>query len=360
MKLVDRHLCGEFTRTFVFALLALLAVFVTVEFFENIKLASQNNAAVGDIVLYFGARIPWILAQIVPMAALLATLVSLSLLSRRGEITAFRCGGVPLVRLALPFLACGLFLSAFQAILQEFAVPRAAAFAEEVKQIRIRKRSARALLYSQDVWLRLGQCVLHVDRVMPTATKLLTVSVAEFQGTTVLRRVDAHEAEWTGDRWIFRKAEEHVFDPSGAIRYAYHETLAYPLPATPAELRIERAGAEELPWHKLDRQIRRLKQQGLDARDLEVRLWAKTSLPFASIVMPLIGFPFALRSGRRGGASVGVALGIVLGFTYWLVLAVGLSLGKAGVLPAPAAAWAGNLVFLAAGAALLWRAERSA
>ncbi|HSH69110.1 MAG TPA: LptF/LptG family permease, partial [Deferrisomatales bacterium] len=74
--------------------------------------------------------------------------------------------------------------------------------------------------------------------------------------------------------------------------------------------------------------------------------------------MPLLAFPFGVRAGRRGGASVGIVLAILLGFSYWLVLAVGLSLGKTGVLPPVLAAWVGNIGFAVLGVVLLARAER--
>ncbi|MBI5445357.1 MAG: LPS export ABC transporter permease LptG [Deltaproteobacteria bacterium] len=359
MKLVDRHLSAEFGRAFAFSALAFLAVFLTVEFFENLKLVIGSGARTADIFLFFGARLPWMASQVVPMAALLGTLVSLTLLSRRGEITAFRCGGVSLLRLALPFLACGAAVSAFQVVLQELTVPRTSAFAQEVKQVRLKKRSPHALFYTEDVWLRVGPQVLHVAKVLPEQNRLLTLSLVEVRESAVLRRVDAREARWEHDRWIFLDAEERIFDPSGAIRTVSHPRLAYPLPASPKDFRIEKLQPAELPWAKLRRQVRRLRAQGLDSSELEVGLWAKTSMPFTSLIMVLIGFPFALRADRRGGPSVGIATGLLLGFCYWLVLAVGLSLGKAGVLVSPLAAWTGNLLFTGVGAALLWRAERN-
>ena len=95
-------------------------------------------------------------------------------------------------------------------------------------------------------------------------------------------------------------------------------------------------------------------------RDLEVGLWAKTSVPFVTLLMPLLPFPFGVRAGRRGSTSAGIVLAILLGFSYWLVLAVGLSLGKTGVLPPVLAAWVGNIVFAVLGIVLLLRAESHA
>ncbi len=108
---------------------------------------------------------------------------------------------------------------------------------------------------------------------------------------------------------------------------------------------------------ELSRRLDRYQARGLETRELEVGLWQKTSLPFVNVIMALLGFPFAIGTGRRGDASLGTLLALALGFAYWMVVAAGLSLGKAGELPPPLAAWAGNLLFAGIGLVLLWRAE---
>ena len=56
---------------------------------------------------------------------------------------------------------------------------------------------------------------------------------------------------------------------------------------------------------------------------------------------------FAVTTGRRG-ALYGVGLAIVLSVAYWLLMAFFLAAGKAGLMPAPLAAWATNIIFMAA------------
>jgi len=51
--------------------------------------------------------------------------------------------------------------------------------------------------------------------------------------------------------------------------------------------------------------------------------------------------------------SVGV--GIIIGFSYWIVHAFSMSLGRSGILPAILSAWVANILFLAAGATLFFR-----
>jgi lipopolysaccharide export system permease protein len=64
---------------------------------------------------------------------------------------------------------------------------------------------------------------------------------------------------------------------------------------------------------------------------------------------------FSLRSERSGGVMQSVGIGIFVGFSYWIVHAFCMSLGRSGMLPAFLAAWASNLLFGGIAAYLFYR-----
>jgi lipopolysaccharide export system permease protein len=68
--------------------------------------------------------------------------------------------------------------------------------------------------------------------------------------------------------------------------------------------------------------------------------------------MTLIGVPFGVTMGKRG-ALYGIGLAIALASAYRLLTAVFMAAGAATVLPAVLAAWATNILFVAAAAVLL-------
>lgn len=358
MRVIDRHLTGEFLRPFLVSVATFLVLFEAVDFFEKLSWILKYQASAGDLALFFAGRLPWTLAQIIPMATLLGTLLSVTLLARHGEITALRCGGVPLRRLAVPYLACGLALAMVTGLVQEVLAPRGFAYSKRVKEIRIKGRPARSLLQTEDLWLRSGDLILHVDRVGETPQTLLGVTVGKVKKDRLVLRIEAEEADWQAGGWVLHRAVVRTFRPDGSMHTEEVATMPYPLGEDPAEFTVEKLNPDEASWADLRGRIERDRSRGLDTRELEVGLWAKTSLPFVNLIMPLLALPFGVRAGRRGGTSQGIALAVGLGFTYWLVLALGLSLGKAGALPPPVAAWAGNVLFAGVGALLLWRAER--
>jgi lipopolysaccharide export system permease protein len=95
--------------------------------------------------------------------------------------------------------------------------------------------------------------------------------------------------------------------------------------------------------------------EGYDAKEYIVNLYGKIAFPFVILIMVLIAVPFALRSERSGGVMQSIGLGIFIGFSYWIVHAFSMSLGKSEILPAFLAAWAANILFGAIAAFLFYR-----
>ncbi len=103
--------------------------------------------------------------------------------------------------------------------------------------------------------------------------------------------------------------------------------------------------------------IEGLQQGGFEVDHLKTELYTKLSFPFVSLIMPILGIPFAFTIGRKG-ALYGIAAGVFLGIFYWGAFGVFGVLGSNGLLSPLLAAWGPNLLF-GAGGALLFSAVRT-
>ena len=80
-----------------------------------------------------------------------------------------------------------------------------------------------------------------------------------------------------------------------------------------------------------------------------VDLYAKTSVPLISLVVAILAIPFALRATPSGGIVASLGMSLALGFSYWIFVSIGISLGHAGKAPAIVACWGPNVFFLVVG-----------
>ncbi len=101
-------------------------------------------------------------------------------------------------------------------------------------------------------------------------------------------------------------------------------------------------------------------REGDQARDLEkhVHLHGQISFSFACVGFMLVGIPLGIRTQRRE-TSVGVALALILVLVYYSFSLLGRALADRPDLEPQLIVWLPALLFQAAGAALLWRANRT-
>ena len=100
---------------------------------------------------------------------------------------------------------------------------------------------------------------------------------------------------------------------------------------------------------ELSKHIEKLKRMGLDYKRYMVDLMAKIAFPLVNFILPLIGIPFSLKTGRSAGMASGVGISIIIGFSYWVAMAFCVSLGHTGLLPPFIAAFGSNILFSIAG-----------
>jgi lipopolysaccharide export system permease protein len=92
--------------------------------------------------------------------------------------------------------------------------------------------------------------------------------------------------------------------------------------------------------------IQRMNSSGVNLAEQRVNLHRKLAFPLVTLVMTLLAVPFGVTTGKKG-AMYGIGLAIVLAFSYFFLTAFFLAVGTTAVLPAPLAAWAPNVLFLA-------------
>jgi len=73
--------------------------------------------------------------------------------------------------------------------------------------------------------------------------------------------------------------------------------------------------------------------------------------------MVLIAVPLSTRNPRQRPLATSIGIGLSVGFSYWVLLALTVSLGHGGAIPPIVAAWTANAIFGVLGAFLFLGAE---
>ena len=347
VTILDWYVTKTYLRWMGLAFVGLLGIFYISTFIDLSDKLFKEQTTGAMLLRYFWYATPQWVYYVLPVSGLVATLVTIGLLTRTNELTVMKACGISLYRAASPILCLSLVWSGALFVIGESVLARANRAAESLnREIRTGRAQTADLLHRQ--WLHHDGVIYHYRYFDARRRTIEDLSVYEIDAGSwsLARRTHArrasYEDEWKGeDVW----SRELAPAPASAS-YRRDEKRALPGVAPPGVFAAERTDAELMSFRELERYVVELRARGFDVVDLVVELHRKAAFPFVTVILALIAVPFAVTTGARG-ALYGVGVGITVAFAYWLVLSVFGALGGAGVLMPATAAWAPNLIFAA-------------
>lgn len=350
MKRIDRYIMRTWTRWFALSTVVLVVMYLSGDAAFLLWDLLQRGLPAVSILLHFILKIPTIFYQMSPVAALLATLLTLTGLKRHGEMAAILGSGMSGMRLARSVLVCALLVSAFSYYVNETLAPPANRLSRDI--IRGDGLSSRRVVGTDRVWLLEGRRVIFISSVEEEGRLLTQPTVLEFTGgkfDSLDRRIDAVSARWTDGAWMAEGAVARRFVNGSVTSAEATPSMTLPISIKPEEFFHIRRTPEEMNRSDLLRYIENLRKAGLPYARYAVRVYRNTAAALLPLVFTLLGVPISFLVPLRGGAAAGIGISIVLAVVFWSTFSFFQSLGYSGVLPPAAAAWTANVLFMAAG-----------
>lgn len=356
MTLIRKYIISEFFRFFAMTFIAILAVYLCVEFLQKADDFIRLRADIRDVIAYFLYTIPAVATPSLPIAALLSTLLSLGNLSRHNEITALHAGGIGLTGIVAPVLFAGAALALLGFLNNEVLMPPAVSRAALIKTERIEKKKHLVIFQRRNVWLRgPDNSIVNIDFVPPDRNIMIGVDAYKMSADfTVRERIHADRLVLENGSWRFKDGTRYLIGKDSVVSSPV-ENDVFNLVESPEDLRMIIKTSDEMNFAELSEYVRRLKASGYYVARYEVDLHDKLAFPFSSLVMVLIATPLSLIRVRSGGAGRGITLAVLIAFAYWSVMSIGMTLGRSGAVPPALSAWFANILFLSAAAAVLHR-----
>jgi len=358
MSIIYKYLTAQILKYFGIVMTFVIGVYLAVDFFEKIDDFMEAGLPLSKVFVFFLFKIPFIVAQIIPVCILLAVLIVFGLMTRNNEIVALKSAGVRIYYLLKPVLIIGLFFSIILFFLFEVIVPITMA---KTNQIWLREVCKESVVISKEknIWIKGNRMITHAKYYNPTEKTLFGVTLNQFdEDFRLIRRVDAKKGVYSQGKWLLHEAMEQKLNKEN-MNYdvTFHVKRVEKLNFLPDDLERVIKKSEEMNFNELLAYIKKVEAEGYDARIYRVDLYAKTAFPFVCILMCMAGTGITVRGKIKDGLPVVIAYGIGIAFFYWIFYSFCLSLGYGEMLPPWIAAWTANLVFLCFGALTLLNAE---
>lgn len=317
-------------------LLVLLALAALFEFIGQID-DVQGDYTIATALVYAALRLPQLSFEMLPIAALIGSLLGLGGLANSSELVVMRTSGYSVRKLAAMVSVGGLVLLVATALVGEFIGPPLDYFARNMRNEARFQQGDSA--YASAAWVRDGPVILNLERVN---------SEFEFGGVYLFRLDDGNalrsiaRAENSGiddsDRWVLENFRETRFHDNGV------EAVEASVAVESFDLSSEMLGVTlvkpvSLSARGLLGYIRYLKRNSLTAERYETELWSRVARTATVLIMPVLGLAFVFGSLRSAGHGARLILGVLIGLAYFLASEMLASSGQVFNLNPAIVAW---------------------
>jgi lipopolysaccharide export system permease protein len=353
LSILSRYIARMLLARTLILLAGLAALMVILAFLaDGDQVIEASDGVWLPILRYTVLRLPEILAQMLPITAVLAGLLTFAELVRHSELTAMYAAGLSKPRLVAAVLPVALLIALVQFLIEDQAVP-AAVGALRAWGIGDYGSAGDAPAVS---WLRHRNDIVRIQR--------LDVATGELGGVTIFRRdpegnliaeIEAASASYEDGSWQLHDVTRSWVGSGAVEREA---RLSWGSDLEPALLAAVIAHPRETPLRQLI-QVNRAPGLGTQP-SYRYKLWLQERLaaPATTIAMILVVVALARPSGGRAPQNWLIAMGVAVGFLCWTFDGLVLAIGDLGLVPPALAAWTPLLVFATTAASVIVHQER--
>ena len=362
-SILEKYTLRAFVQPLLFCFLSFSALWIISDLLDNMKDFQEAKSKLSDILGFYAGLLPYIYVTIMPIALLLATLYSLTRMSRANELISMLGTGWSLARVLRPIFVCSVYAVLVSAAANYHWGPRAEGKREDIvraldsimaESIMFRNEQTKRTWFVSSVpfSLRGGRDRMHGVQMRE-----------EDADGTLTRSILASSATWTArSGWRF-------FDGTEVTYKGGEPQEAPPFPANSrGEHVIEAPEIEETPWSLVSYALKAdymgvpeilsyLKAHPKASEEklapFRTHLWHRFALPWQALAVVMFAVPLGVAYSRRGAVG-GIAGSIFVFFVFMFVNNLFLNLGKGGHLPGWFTVWMPHLIFGSLGLILFY------
>jgi lipopolysaccharide export system permease protein len=315
VKILDTYIGKAVIGGAFMVMCVLLALFIFIDFIGELDVVGRGDYNAWTAFRYVLLSAPRLTYELMPMAALIGSLVGLGALAGNNELVIMRAAGVSLLRITWAVLKAGLLLVFFAIWLGEWVVADAEQSAANIRSSAL--TGNKTLKTAEGFWTRDARDFIDVRAVLPGG-KLVDVYIYEFDDGHALRRIShAMNATYEQGQWHLKRVRRSEIGPDG-VTTEQLPAMTWRSQLSPDLLDIVAIKPDSLSISGLYKYIRYLRQNGLSSGRYEIEFWTKVVLPFATCVMVFAALPFVFGSLRAVGVGQRMLMGVLVGIGFYL------------------------------------------
>jgi lipopolysaccharide export system permease protein len=342
MRILDRYVLKSVFKIFLGCLFTFIFLYIVIDIVSFLEEILKQKVAPALLMKYYALYLPIIFVQVSPFCCLLSTLYIFGKLNRDNELVAMRAAGLSIFQVTRTVIILGALISFFVFWVNDRFVPSSLILTQKIKE-QIESGGKKIGGKEHETVINLAMYGLRnrlffVNKFSPATNTMEGIIVLEQDShQNVTKKIVANQGVYKDGAWVFYHCVIYDLDDNGQIkgepRYADEEVMA-DITETPYDFLNQRQKPDSMTIAQLKDYLDKLSHSGATTvvRNLKVDLYRKFTDPLTAFLIVLLGIPFSLKIKRRAAGLASLGLSIIMGFLYYVLSAVGIALGKGGIL----------------------------
>ncbi len=355
MRILDRYILKSIVTVFISCIFVFLFMYVIIDVLSHLDDILKRQTQLIILIQYYLSYLPIMFVQVSPFACLLSTLYTFSKLNHTNEIIAMRAAGLNIFYITKTAVIFGAIISLAIFWMNDHLIPQAMTTTQNLQlKMEEAKKSGKDIKAESLVNLSmygLRNRLFFINRFYPAAKTMEGIIILEHdEKQNLIRKIVANKGIYEDGIWKFYQSITYNFDGNGQIleEPMFFEEEIMIIPETPEDFLAQRQRPENMTINQLNNYIWKLSRSGATTvlRNLKIDLYQKFTSPFTSLIIILLGIPFALVIQKRATGLSSIGISIVVGFLYYILDAVCIAIGRGGILPPFIAASLAHIIAL--------------
>ncbi|MCC6371410.1 MAG: LptF/LptG family permease [Bacteroidia bacterium] len=355
---LDRYILKKFLTTFFFSISLILMIFIVFDIKDKLSTFTTKNIPLQEIVFdYYLMFIPYYGNFFSPLFTFIAVIFFTSKMAQQTEIIAILSSGTSFRRFMRPYVVGAFILSFSSLMLNHFLLPKAFKI-----KIGFEDKWINNNYNNQDynIHKRIGSNrFLYLESYDNKVNTGYRVSIEDVVNNKQVYFLSADNMVWdsTSREWILNNVRERQIISQDRLDTLKNEKPVYKqinkatltkrikLEFYPVDMWRDESKIETKTYFELKDYILREKLKGSNRIVLyEVEEYKRTSFPFATFILTIIGVCVSSRK-VRGGVGLQIALGLFLSCIYIMLMYIFTTIATTGFTSPFLGVWTPNIVF---------------
>ncbi|EIT67603.1 MULTISPECIES: LPS export ABC transporter permease LptG [Hydrocarboniphaga] len=325
MNRIDRYLVRNILTLSGIVALALVTIYTFTSFVADLGATGKGDYGLKELAVYTLLNMPAGLHVLLPIIAMLGTLMGLGNLAGQGEITAIRAAGVSNHRIGFAALMAGVVLGIMGWVIGEWIAPGSQQSAERYKsraRYGVDVGEAR-----KPVWLRDGNQIVNVRKLISEDHIGPSVIYTLADNLSLKSMMSVEDGRFENGHWTFSNVQRTEFEADHA-EVSQLERYEWDGGVQPKVLRLFVLEARSLSTTGLIELIAYLDNNQLDSSEQRLTLWRKLIEPLTVMAMMFFAVPFVFGSLRNSGAGLRLMIGVLIGVGFYVINEITANFGQ--------------------------------